>query len=219
MLDCIFYIYSLQFFIAMQRLARSQHSDYVGVLFRKIIMLLAIVLVSLPFWFPLQNSAIHLLFHQGWYKQFHAPVVASELHAVITLLTFFGLHSHVSTAYLVWTPASRSTNTLHITWDAVCWQCFLLFFLTAYTALVRKHTLLLKLLTLLVGSLGTYLFTMLWLIIVLLTNIDFRRPLEVVLLEYVTLILFFGFLARFWSFAYRSPILRVAAENQPRKKE
>lgn len=187
-----------------QQLKRpSDPTDPLKSQFLRMFVLVALMLMALPFWLPLQDLLTHLIIRLGWYQPLQQFVVPYELRYVLTFLTWLGVPVKVGRAYLSWQAANGNNEAIYFIWNCVGWQSYLLFFITASTGLAGKHTLISKGETFLLGLMGTYLFTMLRLMADVLIYYQFGRPFGIVFHDYLLIFLTFGYLAGFWWFACR----------------
>jgi exosortase/archaeosortase family protein len=170
--------------------------------FVKVLILLVLILLILPFWASFQDFLTQLIMKIELYKSLQNVIVPYELKVTGTILSIVGIPIRVGNAYIEWTKAGGGNEVIYLAWNCVGWQTLVLFVITLMTGLSGNHTITSKGETLVIGILGTYLINILRLVLVVFVYFVVGRPIGIVFHDYFSNLLTIAWLFFYWYFSY-----------------
>ncbi len=169
--------------------------------FSTLFLLLAVMLMALPFLTTLEDILTRIVMGVGWYRQIQEVIVPYEMRIVTALLNLFQLHAQAGNAYIQLDQHGHK-EVIYLIWNCVGWQSFVLFFLTLFTGLAGKFTVSSKLQALAIGLLGTYLINIARLVLVMVIYGLLGRGIGIVFHDYFSGLLSISWLFGFWYISY-----------------
>jgi len=168
----------------------------------KILILLVLLLLILPFWTTFQDLLTQLIMRVEVYKSLQNVIVPYELKVTGTILSIAGMPIRVGNAYIEWTKSSGGNEVIYLAWNCVGWQTLVLFVITLITGLSGNHSITSKGETLIIGILGTYLINIVRLVLVVVVYFIAGRPFGIIFHDYFSNLLTIGWLFGYWYFSY-----------------
>jgi exosortase/archaeosortase family protein len=182
--------------------------------FRSIFILVALALAGLPFLTILNDLLTRFVLKFNLFQSIENLIVPFYTKAITVVLRFLGIPAQASTS-VVMLPQSVDILPFkaEVLWNCVGWQTALLLFLTFLVGFAGPFKLTSKIQTLILGILGTFLFSLFRLSLIFIIGFYFGRHYALFFHNYISTILSLIWLFVFWWFAY-SFVLETKATDR-----
>lgn len=166
-------------------------------IFLIIFALLAILLAVLPFLVSFNEVLTHLVERFRLYMWVQEKIVPLEVKMIGVLVKPLGIN------YLAHQSGLTVNGTYaEMTWNCIGWQSLLLLLITLIVGLRGSYTFLSKMECLLIGLLGTFLVNLLRMVVIVVILAISRPLFAVVFHDYLAAIVTALWLFAFWWFSY-----------------
>ena len=169
--------------------------------YQLILILASVILLVLPFITTFNEFLTSIVMRLGLDAVLQGWVVPIEARMIAALIRLFGIHAASSQTSLYLTKGA-STIPIHISWNCVGWQSFILFAVTLITGLQGPYTRGSKVETVILGILGTFLVNLLRMSMVCVVAYYLGQLPAVIFHDYGGTILILLWLFAFWYFAH-----------------
>jgi exosortase/archaeosortase family protein len=129
---------------------------------------MSFVLLALPWWMSFQDILTRTFLRWQWYGWLQGVVVPYQVRIIGGILRGLGMPVGVGLDYLVMNFGSGEEVVLHLAWNCIGWQSFVLMIITLIIGLAGRYTWRSKLLALSIGLMGTYLVNIFRLVLVVM---------------------------------------------------
>ena len=183
--------------------------------FATLLIILAIVLMILPFFTAFNDILTRLVMRFEWYHFIQGKVVPVEIKMVAATTSLFGVKAGTLGEYLALEKNGRPF-LVEIAWNCIGWQSLIILAASFLTGLLGRYTRTSKFLVVLAGLCGTFLINILRITIVSLFAYFFGQFPAIIFHDYGFIIITILWLIFFWwfSFAY---ILEPIKSSEPEK--
>ena len=171
--------------------------------FATLLIILAVVLMLLPFFTTFNDMLTRLVMRFEWYHFIQDKVVPVEIKMVAAAARLFGVKAGTLGEYLALEKNGRPF-LVEIAWNCVGWQSLVILAASFLTGLYGCYTRTSKFLVVLAGLTGTFLVNILRITIVALFAYFFGQFPAIIFHDYGFIIITILWLIFFWwfSFAY-----------------
>lgn len=169
--------------------------------FRIIGVIVAVILVSLPFITTFNELLTAGIMKIEAYNLIQNIIVPYEVKMVAVLLKALGIYSQVSQSSIYIKKGSELLGVF-ISWNCIGWQSVILFAITLITGLQGPYTVLSKAQTVIVGFLGTFVVNIFRVTLVTLFAYFFGQLPAIIFHDYGSTIMIILWLLLFWYVSY-----------------
>jgi len=191
----------------MDNFERNQLRYKLGIrtkrVFVELLIIVALILVFLPFWTSFQDILTRFVMSVGWYKNLQEAVVPYEITIIVSILKIAGLPIRAGNIYIEWTRSGGGNEVIYLIWNCVGWQTLILFAVSLISGLSGNYTLGSKMWTFAFGIFGTYLVNILRLVLVVAVYFFAGRSPGIVFHDYFSNLMSLVWLFFFWRFSYK----------------
>jgi exosortase/archaeosortase family protein len=172
--------------------------------FQLIFVVLVIMLMFLPFVTTFNEILTKIVERAGWYTPIQETVVPYLVRTIAVVLNNFGVITSQSSQTLTVRQDEMTIGgtIVYISWNCIGWQSFLLFVLTLFTGLQGNFTAWSKLMTILLGVLGTFWVNIFRIGLIVMVAHWWGRLPAIIFHDYGSTILIVIWLFIFWWISY-----------------
>lgn len=175
-----------------------------------IFILLAVMLVILPFLTTFSDFLTQLFLRFGFYRWIQQLIVPMETRTIAGFLQLLGYKTQAA-PNTVGIFRHGAWETVTITWNCIGWQSLILMAITLVVGLQGQYTRLSKIECAVIGILGVVIVNLLRIIVITLLIFNFNQIPATVLHDYFSIFILVIWLFFFWWYSY-SYILEESKE-------
>ena len=168
----------------------------------KILILLVLLLLILPFWTTFQDLLTQLIMRIEVYKSLQNLIVPYELKVTGTILSIAGIPIRVGNEYIEWTKAGGGNEVIYLAWNCVGWQGGLLLIVSLFAGLRGAFSTLSRIKCVLFGLFGTLLVNIFRMSLIAIGIYYVNSLAAQIVHDYFAAFLTLIWLIFFWWFSY-----------------
>lgn len=170
---------------------------------KKLIVAAVFMLTVMPFWMTFADVLTRAVMKVGGYREIQNVVVPYQLRVVGVVLRSVGLPVQTQVDFFEFQRRDGSSQYLHMAWNCVGWQTWVLMVVTLGIGLRGKYTWGSRLMALGIGLLGTYLVNVVRLAAVVVVYFGGGRVVGRVFHDYSSSIIALTWLFGYWRYIYK----------------
>lgn len=171
--------------------------------FKVIFLLMTLSLALFPFFTTFSDALTRFVLKFGLFAVLKNITVPIMTKGVVVVLSVFGIQAQASESIVI---LQKSVDILpfkaEVLWNCVGWQTAILLFLTFFVGLSGPFNLKSKVESLIIGVLGTFLFSLFRLSFIFILGYYFGRYPALIFHNYFSTLFSFAWIFIFWWFVY-----------------
>lgn len=170
--------------------------------FRLLFVVLSIALLLLPLVTTFNEFLTQVVMKIRLYRLIQNFIVPFEARMVTAVLRLVRIEAYPTPISVNIGKPTTIGNDVIISWNCIGWQSFILLLITLTTGLQGSYRLLSKIQTIIIGVLGTFLFNILRVSLVIIIAYQISSLAAIIFHDYLSTLIIIFWLFLFWWFVY-----------------